>query len=397
MSQQHDPPNPHALQQHLQALEQENRALRSELDRLHRKSESGRESRQRLLGGGARLLVPLLDRQRVVRSFGKLATTASEFSGPSSEWPTRERILAETREFLESCVRFTIRRRTLILLFSLFAATVPAIQIWLVFKQNHIIENQTALAEIQVYDIVARSMNEGDRNARQMTGALLANAKLEFLQGVIDEAFDPGLVGVYRAESVNAAQRRLEDAAFRGHLIRAVVRGVERRGRAGTASTEQLYQQAIPMFRRILVDTTERVPEVLRLGRQAGQFDDAMIEQVDNYLAQVGGLLIVYGRLARAHGEDAQEGFFRDIAPLYRRLASQRGIEQSRFEPVYRSVMQDVLFDLAVAPRFGTPPANLEAAKLTPEAALAKGIATLRKGLGADALDWKLFEQQVSL
>lgn len=385
----------YVLEQQVQMLQEENRELRTRLTQIEERAAVAQDARARLMRGGWRLLIPLLDRQRVVRSFGKLATTASEFAGPPGQWPVKEKVLADTRDFLESCVRFAIRRRTLLLLFSLLAATVPAIQIWLVVQQNEIIQNQSAFFEIQVYDIVARSMTEGDRNARQMTGALLANAKLEFLEGVVEEAFDPGLLGVYNAEGVNAARRRLEDAAFRGHLVRAVVRGVEHRGDDGDVDADELYAQARPMFRQILRDTADRLPQVLRLGRQTGEIDDALAEQVDNYLAQVGGLLRIYSRLARA--ADANKQFFADIRPLLQRMGGRRDIDQNRFGNAYRTIMQDFLFDLALAPGFGAGPVDLAASKTTPEQALRQGLDRLRQGLGKDALDWALFEQQVKL
>ena len=385
----------YVLEQQVQALQEENRELRTRLTQIEERAAAAQDARARLMRGGWRLFVPLIDRQRVVRSFGKLATTASEFAGPPGQWPVKERVLADTREFLESCMRFVIRRRMLLIVFSLVAATVPAIQLWLVVQQNEIIENQNEFFEIQVYDIVARSMTEGDRNARQMTGALLANAKLEFLEGVVEEAFDPGLLGVYNAEGVHAARRRLEDAAFRGHLVRAVVRGVEHRGNDSEIDVDELYTQARPMLRQILRDTADRLPQVLRLGRQTTEIDDALAEQVDNYLAQIGGLLRVYSRLARTAG--ARKAFFADIRPLLQRVGSRRDIDQNRFGNAYRTVMQDFLFDMALAPRFGAGPVDLGASKTTPEQALKQGVDRLRKGLGDDAIDWATFEQQVKL
>jgi hypothetical protein len=237
-------------------------------------------------------------------------------------------------------------------------------------------------------------MTEGDRNARQMTSALLANAKLEFLQGVVEEAFDVGRLGVYREEGVHAATRRLEDAAFRGNLIHAVMRGVEQRGRKGTIETYELYQLSRPMFGQIFADTIDRLPQVLRLGRQDYQIDGALAEQVDNYLAQVGEMLRVYSRLARMVGKES--AFYDDVRPLFQRVGGQRDLDQNRFGPAYRTMMQDFLFDLAAAPKLGAPAVVL-GDKITPEAALQQGLARLRAGLGEDALNWQSFEQQVKL
>lgn len=382
-----------SLQQQVQALSEENRALRAELAGIEERADKRAAVRAQVLRGGWRLFIPLIDRQRVVRSFAKLASTTSGFAGPMGSWPSKDQIIAETREFLESCVRFAIRRRTLFLIFSLVAATVPAIQLWLVIQQNEIIENQNEFFEIQVYDIVSRSMTEGDRNARQMTGALLARSKLEFLEGIIEEAFalQPAR---YTKEDVYAIKRRFEDAALRGHLIRAVVRGVEIRGREGEFTAEEIHRQARNMFRQILSDTEWRVPEVLQRGRQVEQNDDELYEQVDYYFSQVSSLLRTYARLARTASD--QRSFFDDTRPLFRRLAGLRIESGNRFAEVYRAVMEEFLFDLAVAPAFGAP-AVVDLKKLSPEEALQQGMQRLRAGLGDDALNWAQFKQQMGV
>lgn len=374
-------------------LSEENAELRQKLSKIEERAQSKREASATLGLGGLRLLIPLFDRQKVVRSFGKLAQTMSGFAGPNDDWPTREAVLDDARVLMESCVRFAIRRRTLWLVFTLLATTIPAVQIWLVVQQNEIIENQNEFFEIQVYDIVARSMTEGDRNARLMTGALLANADLQFLRGVVDETFDPAIIGVMSSSGVQARGRRLEDAAFRGYLVRAVSRGVEVHARRD--DVDDLFTETRPMFRRILRDDArDRVPEVLRFGRQADGLDDELAEQVDNYLGQIGGALRVYGRLARS--EDELEAFYEDITPLLRRLASRRTAQGNRFGETYQAVLQDFLFEMAVGPELGDPSVSLEAEELSPEQAIEQGIAALRQGVGEDTLDWTLFAAQVS-
>lgn len=379
----------------MQVLQEENQELRAQLARIEQRAEAAQEARARLIRGGWRILIPLLDRQKVVRSFSRLTETASDFAGPPSRWPAREQVLADAREFLSACVRFAVRRRMIVFLFSIVAALIPAIQLWLVIQQNEIIENQNEFFEIQVYDIVARSMTEGDRNARQMTGALLSNAKPEFMQGVIAEAFDPHLQGVYRQESLDAVKRRLEDAAFRGYLVRAAARGVAQRGCGDDADIDVLFEQARPMFRQILADAAFRLPEVLRLGRQQGEVDDTVLEQVDNYMLQLGELLRVYGRLARA--AEREKAFFADIRPLFERLAGRRDIEQSRFAMTYRVAMQELLFDLGMSPALCASAVDWEQSKATPEEAFQRGLERLRKGMGDGAIDWKRFGEQVKL
>jgi hypothetical protein len=385
-----------SLEQQVHALQEENRSLRAELERIEQRAAAAQEARVRLLRGTWRIMVPLLDRNRVVRSFAQLAQTTSDFANPMSKWPPKEQVLADARDFMESCVRFMIRRRTLILLFSLLATAVPALQIWLAHRQNEMIENQNDFFRVQVYDIVSRTMTEGDRNARQMTGALLANTKLEFLKGVVEEAFGSGFQwGAYRRGDIDALERRLEDAAFRSHLIRALVRGIQQRAAAEGDELDDLDTQVTRMIRQVLNDSADRVPQVLRLGRQEGDIDPALLEQVDYYLIQIGELLRVYGRLARTVGKEKQ--FFSDIRPLFVRMAGRREAGESRFAEVYQPIMQDFLFELALQPKLQAAPVNLGASGTTPDEALKVGLDRLRKGLGDKALDWALFASQVGM
>lgn len=375
------------LQQQVQALYADNEALRAELLRLHQREEASAALRAALLRGGGRLLVPLLDRAHVVRSFAKLAETTSEFAGPTDRWPARERILQDARSFLESCVRFAVRRRTFLLVFSLLASAIPIVQVWLVMQQNEIIANQTELAEVQVYDLVARSMTEGDRNARLMTGALLSRSEPEFLAGVVDEAFNPDLASVYRPEGVSAAERRLEDAAFRGHLVRAVVRGIEHR--VDERSPKELWSVAQPMLRRILVDAETRVASVLRLGEGAAPSDAGVAEQVDGYLVQVGAAIRLYGRLARE--VDETDAFFADVRPWLARTAEAK-LAGNRFEEAQRFALETVLLELAVSPALGDP---IPSAGDDPSSTLRAGLDVLRQAIGGDDVDWDRLAQEV--
>lgn len=380
-----------ALEKRLTALQDENARLRERLERIEARDARGKETRGRVVRGGLRLLLPAFDRQRVVRNFSQLAETASRFAGPRAEWPERERVVDDARAFVEAVVRFLVRRRLVFLVLGLLAAAVPALQVWLLVQQNRIIESQNELVGIQAYEIVARSM-EGDRNAALVTGALLSNADPAFLDAVVRETFDPASFGVYRADGVGAVERRLEDAAYRGSLARAVARAVERRHAEGVAAGA-LFAETRPMLRRVLRDAADRVPEVLRLGRREGDVRPDLPERVDDYLAQVGALLRVYGRLARSAGE--QSAFAADVAPLLRRVSQRRSVADSRFGETWVAVLQDFLFEVAVAPDLDDGPVDLDAAKLTPDAAIARGLERLRSRLGADAASWDALAAQV--
>ncbi len=380
-----------ALERELKALRRENELLRERLEGIEARSEQAAKARKRLLGGGLRVLIPLLDRQKVARSFGTLAETVSGYSGAPSQWPSREEVILHTREFLESVVRFVIRRRMIIFVFSLIATLIPAIQIWLVFQQNKIIENQNEFAEVQVFDIVSRSMTEGDRNARIMTGALLANAEIGFLRNVMDEAFDKNAFSLYRREGLDAFARRAKDTAFRGNLIRAAVRIAEKRV-AGGEDPKALLREVRPMYRRILEDSEYRLPEVIRTGRGDTGLTGELLEDVDMYIAQVGELLKVYGRLARTTGETA--AYYDDIRGLLTRMSKMSSVDESTFSSTYRVVMQDFLFEEADSITLESGPFRL--GNREPEAVLRAGLDALKRALGADALNWKGFLEQVS-
>ncbi|MEM1414901.1 MAG: hypothetical protein AAGH15_08370 [Myxococcota bacterium] len=378
------------------ALRREVEALRAELAGLRaeraRGADVGRKARSAMnVLRPWRLLIPLFDRHKVVRSFGSLMGTVSRYSEPQGEWPTRDEVLVDTRTFLESVARYQVRRRTLVFLVSLFAAVIPALQIWLVVQQNEIIENQNEYFEIQVYDLVARSMTEGDPNARLMTGALLANAQLDFLGDVVEEAFDPSLLAQYRAGDVDAP-RRLEDAAFRGHLVRAVSRSLERGGPAEDMDADGLFEVGRPMVRRILSDAADRIPQVLRIGAR-GSVPAELREQVDHYLFQIGALLRSYGRVCRSAGE--ADAYLGDLGPLLRRLSERRALGEGQvFAEAYRTSMQDVLFEVALESERGSGPVDLAGAGLEPEEALRRGLATLREG-EAEGVRWGNLEAQV--
>ncbi|MCH9688405.1 MAG: hypothetical protein K0V04_43645 [Deltaproteobacteria bacterium] len=381
------------LQQQLYAAQVENEQLRNQVAQLAQTQQSKKDRRDKVVRGGGRLLIPLLDRQKVVRSFGKLAETAGSFTGPREDWAPRDDVLGDSRRFLEALVRFAVRRRMLLIILSLFAAIIPAIQIYLVVQQNQIIENQNEFLEIQVYDVVSRSMTEGDRNARLMTGALLSRANPAFLAGVVEEAFDPNVSGVYSAAGVEASRRRLQDAVFRGYLVQAVVRSAQRRMQDPNSPMGVVAAQMLPMLRIIVQDATGRVPEVIRLGAGDAKIDGELAEQVDGYLVKVGEAMGVYGRLARSQGETA--AYFEDIGPYLTRV-SQSKLSTNRFSKAQAFSLEVLLFELAVEPdpRDATH-VDLKEAGLSPEEARAKGIEVLRQAVGADAADWDALAKYV--
>lgn len=383
-------PVEHPLQQQIAALQQDNARLAAELEALRQRADASAQARAAVIRGGVRVLVPILDRYGVVRAFSKLVQTVSAFAGPREQWPTRDQVLDDARKFGETGVRFVVRRRMFVLLFSLIATAIPVIQVYLVVQQNEIIENQNEFFRIQVYDVVSRSMTEGNRNARRMTGALLANAEPEFLADVIHETFDPDLSGVWRSEGEGAAERRLEDAAFRGYLAHAVRRSVDNRIAAG-ADLDDLSPRTEAMVARVVEDAADRVPQVLALGAEGARTGNELDEQVDFYFEQVGGVLELYGRIARTTGE--AEAFHADVEKLLSRTQKMR-LEGNRFAVAYRVALESFLLDVGRGASLEDPPQSAPGETSERDALRTKGIDALRSAIGGDALDWDTVAEQ---
>lgn len=376
------------LEQQLAALAARNHELEAQVAAIHGQQAAASQARVKAVKTGGKWLIPLLDRSKVVKSFGELAETVGRMTGPREEWPSREDIVDRARLFMESCVRFTVRRRTSFWAFSMLAASIPFLQLWVVVQQNEIISNQNEFFEIQVHDVVSRSMTEGDRNARLMTGALLSRAKLSFLADVVDEAFDPELSGIYSPDGTKAAKRRLEDAAFRGFLLRAVARGVLLRV---DDDRDELVETAQPMMSKILVDATDRVPTLLRFGENGAELDPELSEQASNYLFQLGAVIRTYGRLARSEGLEKE--FAADLEPLLRRVAGLK-LQNNRFAAPYRFSMDAVVLDASAQLELGDPEIDWASSDRDIEAARKKGIEWLSETLGSEGIDWDAFEQQ---
>lgn len=375
------------LEQQVAGLAARNQQLKAQLASMQQDRAAASQARVAAVKTGGKWLLPLLDRAKVVRSFGELAETVGRMTGPREHWPTREDILGRARLFMEACVRFTVRRRTSFWLFSLLAASIPFLQLWVVVQQNEIIRNQNEFFEIQVHDVVSRSMTEGDRNARLMTGALLSRANLTFLADVVDEAFDPELAGIYSTQGTKASKRRLEDAAFRGFLIRAVSRGVLLRA---DEDHDELVEQAHPMLRKIVLDAADRVPTLMRFGE--GELDPELEEQASNYIYQLGALVRTYGRLARSEGLETE--FAEDLRALLART-SRLKLEGNHFADAYRFSLDSVVLDASVGLELDDAEIDWTDTDRDIEAARKKGIEALTQALGSEGVDWDAFEQQL--
>ncbi|MEL7371697.1 MAG: hypothetical protein AAFN74_22425, partial [Myxococcota bacterium] len=194
-------------------LQIENETLRTELKR--RKAMPRTRSIEALKFTGS-FFLPMLDRQRVFRTFLAFFNEASFYTLPKEQWPPRERVLELGRDFGLAMLRFFVKRRLALFMFSLLALAMPLVQVWLLVQQNQIIENQNKYFNIQVYDIVAQSLTGDDSTAKQITAALLAREDFDLINGIIRSVFAEEGGGTFTEEDV-AGDRPLflEDTAAR--------------------------------------------------------------------------------------------------------------------------------------------------------------------------------------
>jgi hypothetical protein len=380
--------------QDLEGLQRENAMLRKELRKRTKSERRAQEIKKRALESSGSLLFTFFDRKKILVNFQRLFETVARFSGPQEHWPARDEIVADAKALSLSWVRFAIRRRTLMFLISLAAFVIPGIQIYLVFQQNEIIQNQNKFFELEVYDIVARSMTSGEMSAKQMTGALLARSDLDFIDGIVSEVFGAGAeMGVaLTSADIEARGRRLREAAFRGHLILGLARAIDVHGEE--MSTGELHREVHPMFATVLSDAKLRVPELIKLGRSTVMEDPMLAEEVYRYMANLGLLMRKQWSLALVTGE--QSRFFDTIAPLLRRASTVRLSAFAEKGPLHtvffdESVRQ-LLVDLALEPRFGEPPSVV--GRESEEKLVREGFAKLRAGVGDErGVKWKNLEK----
>ncbi|MEL6546880.1 MAG: hypothetical protein AAFQ82_19800, partial [Myxococcota bacterium] len=145
--------------QDLNALQRENAALRSELEKIRHAQAKTAERRAKAIKSGGRLLLPLMDRKRVVRNFVALVDASATYAGPKEQWAEKDEVVEAAKNFSMSFLRFVIRRRMMMVVFSLIAFTVPALQVYVMIQQNDIIKNQNKYFNVQVYDIVGRALS----------------------------------------------------------------------------------------------------------------------------------------------------------------------------------------------------------------------------------------------
>lgn len=358
----------------LDTLQAENSELKQRLEKLETALATQREARRTRRNWLLRLLVPALDRHRVLRRFEQLLRTASAFAGPRAKWPASETLSADGEAFATALLRFWLRRRIGLALLSLVALAVPTLQLVVMRQQNRIIANQTSYQSIQLYDTVARSMTAEDPTAKQMTGALLAQTEPELLAEMLEPLFASEFSGALTATS--AAQGnplRLNEAAARGHLVGALALSLQRH--------PELSPQARETARAALVDAGQRVGELLLLLRQP-HWGIALRDEVHRYLFQLGVLM----RSLAAHPALRSSGEYAVLLkPFLRALKS---LEPASPPDDPTRLLRAGLRDLCVS-------LGLEGEGSPSVKSLARGRKTLQQALALRPADWKALRRWI--
>ncbi|MEO1334898.1 MAG: hypothetical protein AAFV29_04620 [Myxococcota bacterium] len=329
-------------------LQIENETLRTELKR--RKAMPRTRSIEALKFTGS-FFLPMLDRQRVFRTFLAFFNEASFYTLPKEQWPPRERVLELGRDFGLAMLRFFVKRRLALFMFSLLALAMPLVQVWLLVQQNQIIENQNKYFNIQVYDIVAQSLTGDDSTAKQITAALLAREDFDLINGIIRSVFAEEGGGTFTEEDV-AGDRPLflEDTAARGHLVSAIGQALQKQGReVGYQKTWDRIQETLGL---IANDSTSRVALLLRVSRGAMGGKASIKRECFGYLVSLSTFLRRSYSLSVTVGDEGK--FFEAVAPLVSRLSKQSANEGA-FRSVFVQAFHELLVDIALRPQFGKP------------------------------------------
>ncbi len=356
-----------------EALRRENQQLRKEVERFRAAEAKSAERKKRIAKAAGSMILPIFDRQRVVRSFMALIETVAGFAGPRESWPTRDDVINDGKMFAVAFMRFVVKRRIFMLVFSLLAFSVPGLQLYVALKQNEIIENQNKYFDIQVYDTVTRAITSGDTTAKQITTALLAREDFDLLNGIISQVFTTEASGAFSSQDVGRSQPLfLRETAARGHLIAALTQAIERRGEHVGAS--KTWKELEPTLRAVMVDASYRVPQLLRINLGS---DDQVNHEALRYVFNLGLLIRKAWACAVSASEDKR--FFAAVSGYFNGAAQARAGGDAQFSTVFVSGTQEVLLDLAERPKLGDAP------KTTPDdkvpALLTKGFQILRQGI----------------
>jgi len=377
----------------LAELREENAHLRARLEKIEAEAAEASARRSAVGKFGLRLLLPALDRKRVVRSFIDLFRVVGEFSGPKSAWPSRGRVAEHAEAFGVAVVRFTIRRRFVWLFFSLLAVMIPVMQLWLVSQQNRLVNLQNQLFNIQADDIVARGVTSDNLLINELNGALLSGREIGALNRMLNRIFSAKMGGMMGGLGVDDGRFYLSGTAGRAHLLLALSEALRRPQSEKPISADGLWEMVNDeqegAFSAAVAESAEgRLFVTLGLPRSAYGAQGARLEaECRRYLLGLSQVLRRGWSLALSADEEA--AFFARVAPLFARLSQLNPSGDQPLLPALVQTFAELLIDLNTRPIYGEPekplPENVDEA-------LKAGFEVLRQGLirqKAQGIRWK--------
>ena len=363
-----DPADLSQAQAEIAKLRTENTELKKELQR--RRALPRTRSIDALKFSGS-FLLPMLDRQKVFRTFVAFFDEASFYTLPKEDWPPRERVLERARDFGLAVLRFFVKRRIVFIMFSLLAFLMPLVQVWLVFQQNAIIENQNKYFNIQVYDIVARSLTGEDTTGKRITSALLAREDFGLINGIIRSVFEAEGSAAYTAEDAASNPLLFEETAARGHLVSAMALAIEKQ--SADIGDQILWDKTEDTVGLIAADASDRLPTLLRVRSSTAVGSPRIKQECFRYLFSLTQFMKRSMALSRASGHE--DAFFKNVGPMISRMSRQRSAPDGVFRTAFVVAFSEFLIEVAQRPKLGDRPTDLDAA--TVERYLKEGFATL--------------------
>ncbi|MEO1483061.1 MAG: hypothetical protein AAFU77_13225 [Myxococcota bacterium] len=365
----------------LAALKRENARLRAELEQLRAQEHAAAERRKAAIRTGGRLILPLMDRKRVVRNFVSLVEVSSTYTGPKEHWAQREEVVEAAKNFALSFMRFVIRRRMLVVIFSLLAFTVPALQVYVMIQQNDIIRNQNKYFNVQVYDIVGRALSSSDLPTKQITRALLAQNDFDLINSMVAEVLSENTDTFAGLSYSERRELLVQETGARAYLIGALGDAIVTHGYS--LGLDTTWEKLRPSLAAVVNDGGFRIELLLR------DIDDSSsgtVAKVDSrrYLFEFGIFLRQVWSLAVSTGET--EEFFRSIAPAMNRLSRMRKAGSSSLANSLSTSLQEFLLDIGINRSFRHTP-ELDDSRI--EALVAEGFERLKAGVGNRArVNW---------
>ena len=392
--------DPHSAE--VAALRAENAKLQAELQQIHDARAAGGKVAKGAATGAAKLLLPALDRYRIVRSFEALTRSVTAYAGPREAWPGSSEVADKASEFALACLRFAIRRRLFMALISVIAFSVTLSQVVLVYQQNRIIDNQNKYLDIQVYDTIASSLTGRDATGRYITSALLAGVDFALLNSMIQSVFATDNFGG------SGGSLLLRETAARGHLMAAFGKALDRRAEHGSnrdgvigrladvldrgewvRAVQRIHDDIQPTFGAMLADAQMRVPRLLQSPADGRLSDRSLREECEHYFTHLNALL---RRILAIHVVlQREDRFFEAVAPLFRRVAEIGAHDDLRspFVTTFRRNVHELIIDVHRKPAFGGP------ALPPPDGArvrsdLSQGFTTLSAAVGRhEQVEWQ--------